>query len=415
MAWGGGEGFWGESTFQESNQKNESDSLSDSLIDSLSDSLLDSLDESLIDSLSDSLIDSLSGSLIDSSSGLIDVGILGNGIYDFIYTISGICSDEDTLNLEIFEYVQADINSSTEFCQGLDSIQFSASSSIGYWTGLPYSDSLSGWFISDTLGVGFYDIYYTIDGNCPSKDTMSFVIHPKPEINISLSQNLPCLGYQLNVNNSSNNLSNEDFAWYINDSLYYQNFNEPYFILDTGFYNVKVIASNQFNCISELVLQDSLPIYDTTRLSNAEVIQSTVVDNENIYTEWLSNGLILNPLSQHLLYRSVNGNDFELIATLDSSIKSYLDEFVDVNTNQYDYIVINKNLCNVSSINSNYGNSILFEFNRLDNFRTKLNWNFYNGWIDNPNRYEIQKLNSSGNWELINIIENTENEIIINE
>ena len=163
------------------------------------------------------------------------------------------------------------------------------------------------------------------------------------------------------------------------------------------------------------MLQDSLPIYDTTRLSNAEVIRSTVVDNENIYTEWLSNGLILNPLSQHLLYRSVNGNDFELIATLDSSIKSYLDEFVDVNSNQYDYMVINKNLCNVNSINSNYGNSILFESNRLDDFRTKLNWNFYNGWIDNPNRYEIQKLNSSGNRELINIIENTENEIIINE
>ena len=163
------------------------------------------------------------------------------------------------------------------------------------------------------------------------------------------------------------------------------------------------------------MLQDSLPIYDTTRLSNAEVIRSTVVDNENIYTEWLSNGLILNPLSQHLLYRSVNGNDFELIATLDSSIKSYLDEFVDVNSNQYDYLVINKNLCNVNSINSNYGNSILFESNRIDNFRTKLNWNFYNGWINNPNRYEIQKLNSSGNWEIINILENTENEIIINE
>jgi PKD repeat protein len=356
-----------------------------------------------------------SGSLIDSLTGLIDVGILGNGVYEFIYTINGICPDEDTLNLEIFEFVQADINSSTEFCQGLDSIQFSASSSIGYWTGLPYSDSLSGWFISDTLGVGIYDIYYTIDGNCPSKDTMSFEIHPRPEINISLSQNLPCLGYQLNVNNLSNNLPNEDFAWYIDDSLYYQNFNEPYFFLDTGFYNIKVIAINQFNCISELVLQDSLPIYDTTRLSNPEVIRSTVVDNENIYTEWLSNGLILNPLSQHLLYRSVNGNDFELIATLDSSIKSYLDEFVDVNSNQYDYLVINKNLCNVNSINSNYGNSILFESNRLDNFRTKLNWNFYNGWINNPNRYEIQKLNSSGNWEIINILENTENEIIINE
>ena len=355
------------------------------------------------------------GPSINSSSGLVDISILGNGIYDFTYTLSGTCPDEDTLSLEIFDFIQAEINPTAGFCEGLDSIQFSATSSIGYWSGLPYSDSLSGWFISDSLEDGVYDIFYTIDGNCPSGDTLSFTIFPKPDINISLSQNLPCVGYQLVVDNLSNNLPNEDFAWYINDSLYYQNFNEPYFILDTGFYKVKVIASNQLNCISELILQDSLPVYDTTRLSNAEVIRSTVVANENIYTEWLSDGLPLNPLINHLVYRSENGNDFELITTLDSSIRSYLDEFVDVVNNQYDYVVVNRNICNTNSTNSNLGNSILLEFDRLDNFRTKLNWNFYNGWIDNPNKYEIQKLNSSGNWELFRTLDNTENEIIINE
>ncbi len=355
------------------------------------------------------------GPSINSSSGLVDISILGNGIYDFTYTLSGTCPDEDTLSLEIFDFIQAEINPTAGFCEGLDSIQFSATSSIGYWSGLPYSDSLSGWFISDSLEDGVYEIFYTIDGNCPSGDTLSFTILPKPDINISLSQNLPCVGYQLVVDNLSNNLPNEDFAWYINDSLYYQNFNEPYFILDTGFYKVKVIASNQLNCISELILQDSLPVYDTTRLSNAEVIRSTVVANENIYTEWLSEGLPLNPLTNHLVYRSENGNDFELITTLDSSIRSYLDEFVDVVNNQYDYVVVNRNICNTNSTNSNLGNSILLEFDRLDNFRTKLNWNFYNGWIDNPNKYEIQKLNSSGNWELFRTLDNTENEIIINE
>ena len=355
------------------------------------------------------------GPSINSSSGLVDISILGNGIYDFTYTLSGTCPDEDTLSLEIFDFIQAEINPTAGFCEGLDSIQFSATSSIGYWSGLPYSDSLSGWFISDTLEDGVYDIFYTIDGNCPSGDTLSFTILPKPDINISLSQNLPCVGYQLVVDNLSNNLPNEDFAWYINDSLYYQNFNEPYFILDTGFYKVKVIASNQLNCISELILQDSLPVYDTTRLSNAEVIRSTVVANENIYTEWFSEGLPLNPLTNHLVYRSENGNDFELITTLDSSIRSYLDEFVDVVKNQYDYVVVNRNICNTNSTNSNLGNSILLEFDRLDNFRTKLNWNFYNGWIDTPNKYEIQKLNSSGNWELFRTLDNTENEIIINE
>jgi len=94
--------------------------------------------------------------------------------------------------------------------------------------------------ISDTIQDGLYSTYYIIDGNCPSVDTLNFTILPKPDISISFSQLLPCIGYQLDVVNSSNNISNEDFSWYINDSLYYQNFSEPYFNLDTGFYKIKV-------------------------------------------------------------------------------------------------------------------------------------------------------------------------------
>ena len=51
---------------------------------------------------------------------------------------------------------------------------------------------------------GVYDVNYTIDGNCPSGDTVSVTILPKPEINISLNQNLPCVGNQLVVDNLSN-------------------------------------------------------------------------------------------------------------------------------------------------------------------------------------------------------------------
>ena len=352
---------------------------------------------------------------LNVNNGLIDINALGVGIHDFIYTINGVCPDDDTLSLEIFEFITAQTNPIIDFCEGTDSVQFSATTNIGYWAGLPSLDSLSGLLISDTIKDGSYSTYYIIDGNCPSIDTLNFTVLPKPEINISFSQFLPCVGYQLNVINSSNNISNEDYSWYLNDSLYYQNFNEPYFNLDTGFYKIKVLAKNQFNCSTEEILNDSFPIYDTTRLVKSEVIRSTVVENVNIYTEWFSSKIKLNPLLEYSIFRSENGNLFEFITSVDSSINSYIDYNVDVMNSQYDYIIINKNICNSNSLNSNLGNSILLNFQRLTNFRTKLNWNFYNGWIDNPNRYDIQKLNSDGNWETIQSNVNTQNEIIINE
>ena len=148
----------------------------------------------------------------------------------------------------------------------------------------------------------------------------------------------------LEFNNLSTNIANEDYAWYINDSLYYQNFNEPYFILDTGFYEIKVIASNLLNCSTEHIFPDLFTIYDTTPLPNGEIIRSTVIENQSIYTEWNSSSNYLNPLFEHQIYRSENGGSFDFITATDSSIRSYIDQNVDVLNNQYDYIIINKNI-----------------------------------------------------------------------
>jgi PKD repeat protein len=356
-----------------------------------------------------------SGQGINIQNGLIDVSSLSFGTYDYIYSVDGICSDKDTLNLEIFEFIEAIINPSDDFCEGLDSIGFTSNTNIGYWSGLPNTDSSNGWFTSNNLTDGTYEIYYSIYGNCPSKDSISFTILPEPDINVILSHPIPCVGFQLSVNNLSNNISNEDFAWYVNDSLYYPNFNEPYFLLDTGYYEIKVVASNQLNCSTEYIFPDLIPIYDTTSLPPSQVIRSTVIENQDIYTEWYSSSIYLNPISEHLIYKAVNEGDFDFLVAVDSSVNSYTDQDVDVSSNSYKYIIINKNICNVSSSNSNLGNSILLNFERVDNFRTKLNWNFYNGWTDNPNRYEIQKLNSNGIWETFISTENTENQIIINE
>lgn len=356
-----------------------------------------------------------SGPNINSMTGSIDVNSLGFGNFEFNYSIPGTCPDQDTLNLDIYEFIQAQINPSNDFCEGLDSILFSSNTNIGYWSGLYTSDSTSGWFLTDSVQDGVYEIYYNIYGNCPDSDSITITILPKPEIALNFGTNTTCLGSQLSFINSSPNIASEDFSWYVNDSLYYLNFNEPYFILDTGFYEIKVIASNQLNCLTEYTFPNLFPVYDTTALPKANVIRSTVIENQNIYTEWNSNSDYLNPLFEHHIYRSENGDNFEFIATTDSSTKSYIDENVNIQNTQYDYIIINKNICESYSMNSNAGNSVLLNYQRLDNFRTKINWNFYEGWSVLPNKYEVQKLNSNGVWESFLDIDNSKNQIIINE
>lgn len=356
-----------------------------------------------------------SGPFINSNSGIIDINSVSAGNYEYIYSISGTCPDIDTLNLQVLPFIAAQINPSISYCEGTDSIQLSATTNIGNWSGLMNSHSNNGWFLTSQIPDGTYEVYYTITSQCPDEDTLELTILPEPDIDVTINQELPCIGFPVSIVNNSLNLSLENYDWFVNDSLYFQNFNEPYFVFDTGYYEIKTVAINQFNCENNYTFIDLVNVYDTAALVKAEIIRSTVFENKSVYTEWKDTSLVMNPLGTNLLYRSINNGNYNLLIELDSNIHSYLDTEVDVFNNNYSYYVISKNVCEVNSINSNYGNSILLEFEKPEEFKTKLNWNIYNNWDDGINRYEIQKLNENGQWELFLPSENLNNSIIIDE
>ena len=356
-----------------------------------------------------------SGPFINSTSGLININNLAFGNYEYVYNIYGDCPDTDTFSLEIFEFILAQINDTADFCEGTDSIQFTASTTIGEWSGLMNTQSNNGWFITDSLEDGTYEVYYTINNECPNEDTLSITILPRPEIDIIFDQELPCVGYPINVINNSMNLSNENYSWYVNNDTVWTNFNEPYFSLDTGSYQIKTSAINQFLCTTEYVFSDSIYIYDNTPLEKPEIIRSTVENNNSVFTQWKDTSLAMNPLSSNLLYRSINGGTFNYLIDIDSSSHSYLDTDVDVFNNNYKYFVISKNICEINSSNSNVGSSIRLIYEKPSILKTKLEWNKYDNWTDGVNRYEIQKLNASGQWEIINFTDSSYNRIILDE
>ena len=356
-----------------------------------------------------------SGMQINTSTGTIDVNALGNGNYNYTYSISGTCPDSDTLNLDIFEFIEASINVIPNYCEGTDSVQITSNTNIGNWSGLQNTHLQNGLFLISNVNDGTYEVYYTITGNCPDSDTASITLLPEPDIDVTVTQTLPCIGYQIDISNQSANLANEDYAWFVNDSLYYPNFNEPFFLLDTGFYTISTSAVNLFGCRTDSIILDSVPVYDTTALAQASIIRSTVIENSKIYTEWNSVTQTLNPLLQSQVLRSENGEPFQYIATVDSSTQFYIDDNVDVFNSEYEYIIVSRNCCQVNSSNSNYGSSVLLKYQRINDYETKLNWNFYQEWLNGSKEYKVQKLNENNIWETISVTNSTTNEIIIDQ
>tara|TARA_B100001287_G_scaffold125390_2_gene105686 strand:+ start:17727 stop:23681 length:5955 start_codon:yes stop_codon:yes gene_type:complete len=356
---------------------------------------------------------------IDSVSGEVDLLANGPGFFQYTYEIESYCPTQiDTITIEIIENVESHINPIADYCEQTDTIQLTAFPENGVWSGLNNTHLSNGFFMIDSLEDGYYEVYYTSSNLCPDTDTSTILILPKPEINVEIIQEKPCISFPVSIVNNSSNIDNEIYSWYINDSLYYDsiiNFTEPYFILDTGFYELKTVITNQYNCKIDYTFNDSIIIYDSSALKNAEIIRTTVFNNESIFTEWKDTSLKINPLAKNILYRKVNNEDYEFISELEPSVHHYLDKNVDVFNNSYTYYVVSRNICDVNSNNSNIGSSILLRFEKPEDSKTRLFWNDYIYWEDGIDRYELQKINVNNQWEIIETIGNSTNSIIIDE
>lgn len=140
-----------------------------------------------------------------------------------------------------------------------------------------------------------------------------------------------------------------------------------------------------------------------------EIIRSTVVDDQTVLTEWTEPSIAPEKVLNYNLYRSENNSNYQLIATLPAQAMSFTDINTDVDLSRYIYSVEVINICNLSGLPSNIGNSVLLKA-EADNGRMILNWNGYFGWDSGVNNYKIERMDETGNWkEIGNVDSETRN------
>jgi hypothetical protein len=137
---------------------------------------------------------------------------------------------------------------------------------------------------------------------------------------------------------------------------------------------------------------------------HVDVTRSTVVDNRYVLTEWAIPTLHPERVSSYEIYRSNDNINFSLIASVPAGITSYSDFDTDVQSGEYYYQIVVKNDCSLTGTNSNLGSSIYLQGELIER-TTYLNWTPYKEWMPGVDKYEIEYLNSNGQWEVIKIVD----------
>lgn len=137
-----------------------------------------------------------------------------------------------------------------------------------------------------------------------------------------------------------------------------------------------------------------------------DVVKSTVVDNLYVLTEWMPPLTLPASVLRYDIFRSTDQVNYSMIASVPALMLDYSDFNVDVNSQEYYYKIIVRNICDVESKEGIIGSSILLR-KLEDSSGNFLKWTQYKEWNTGVDYYVIEKKDEFGIWKEIDRVPGT--------
>ncbi|TRX51870.1 PKD domain-containing protein [Fulvivirga sp. M361] len=173
-------------------------------------------------------------------------------------------------------------------------------------------------------------------------------------------------------------------------------------------YLVKAVDLDGSTHYSSSNTAKATPVKNVFLEQQVEIIRSTVKENTFVYTEWKAPEIGPDKVSHYEVLRSTDAINFNIIEEVPSGITSYFDEQVDVAAQNYIYKINVVNTCDIGAKESNTGSSILLQ-KKTRQYQNLLFWNPYTGWTSDVKHYLLQRKDSYGTWETLQVLDNDQN------
>ena len=177
--------------------------------------------------------------------------------------------------------------------------------------------------------------------------------------------------------------------------------------LDSGFicpvpYRYKVIATDLCGT-TYTSWSDTSQTYPLNTLENqvADVVRSTVVDNQTVLTEWKQPLVHPEQIAQFDIYRSTDNTNFRYLTSVPSIQTDFMDYSVDVQSTSYYYKILVINTCNIDEDLSGHTSTILLKGDMDEMRQIHLTWTPYKGWSQGVEYYILEKLDENGHWQIL--------------
>lgn len=349
--------------------------------------------------------------ITDSITGMFDPSLTGAGSFMVYNTVQGACNGIDSTLITVIQSEYAAIDLVQPVCENAGIIQLTAADSGGTWSGTGITDITAGVFDPAYAGNGMHIVHYQIPGICGDHDSVPVIVLQQPVAEIDLVVNGSCSPAIAELTASNNPVTGSEYHWYQNGIEVFS-VSDTTFSLPGGTHYFNLLVTTPEGC-SATTNSDTIFIYDSTPLPAPEIVRSTVLNNESVFTEW-HDSLMFNPdLSHYALFRSQDQLNYTYLLSLQPYESSYLDFHVNVHEQNYSYYLVAINQCGNASNGSLISSSILLDNTEVTNGTTRLIWTDYKEWDTGVDYYEIQVLNQFGEWETVTTTESTDVQVVV--
>lgn len=350
---------------------------------------------------------------IPNPNNQFDITGLTPGDYLISQEISTLCGDADSVVLHIDALLTATIGAPEKVCENEPSFLLTSSTNIGYWSGAGVVEPFGGEFDPASANYGYNTLTYNIvNGSCLFMDSVELFVTRTPSSSFSVNDPVLCEGRRLEISVSENDPSSV-YSWSFigsTDTILSME-TIPSVSLSPGEWNISLEVDND-GCFS-VDSMIGVHVYDTLAPHTPSIIRSTVIDNSAVLTEWEEPLYGAEKILNYQIWKSVDSAGFSLAGIVDKEAQKFIDYETNVEEQNYYYMIIPSNVCNVAPQERNMSSSILLEKEIINETHILFNWTQYYQWLEGVDYYELQRKNEFGEWEILKTMDGKEKSVMI--
>ncbi len=199
--------------------------------------------------------------ITSAANGTFSPAGAGAGTHTITYNISGVCGDQQTINIVVIDLFPSTITPVGPFCEDANPVTLVGATAGGTWSGTGITNTTTGEFDPDVAGAGTHTITYTLSGSCGTTSTLNIVVNPVPVPTFTADVLEGCAPLTVTFSDNTVPAATSTIWTIIGETSSNSNGSFTHTFNDAGLYSVTLTLTTAAGCTGSTTINNMIEVF----------------------------------------------------------------------------------------------------------------------------------------------------------